>query len=163
MYHDVYFHKTAVAAGLLMERLLTELKPRLLKITSNWNRFQQLTDGFVMFQCIDDDTATGMYARRLYNRKLPKFLHEELVSADVPFSEQRYLTRWFGDNTLNKDIKITKTRTISGLNRLEFEKYRIYFHNSKTNDHLFSCTEILDSIHWKPAQKPYYIVRAYKF
>lgn len=157
LYHDVYFHKTSMAASILIEEMLLascdELK--LVERTKDISQFRYLNDSTIIGALVCSDSLGGKYCRMLLDRRLPKLVKEEMVNASDKWSESEYQQKWEATD----DMKIVKTRVISGISPGKFEEYNIKF---KTNlGELISCAQALDNIKFHPSQPPYYLVRMY--
>jgi hypothetical protein len=161
LYHDVYFHKTSMAASLIIEEMLLascdDLK--LIERTKDFNQFRFLNDTSVIGELTNARTKGGEYCRQLLERKLPKLVKEEMVLAGTEYSEEEYYTRWNVPST--PEFKFIRTRVISGISAKKFEQRNIKF-RTKSGE-LISCEEALKNIMYQPSQPPYYIVRLYKF
>lgn len=161
MYHDVYFHKTSMAASLLIEEMMlascNELK--LVERTLDPEQFRLLNDNTILGSLTFSESQGGKYCRMLLERKLPKLINEEMVHANDNYCEEEFRLKW-GVPPDNPAFKIVRTRMISGISPGKFEQYNIKFRTKQ--DELISCSQALDNIKYHPSQPPYYLVRLYE-
>jgi len=182
LYSSVYFHKTSMAASLLVETMMDLVCDAfgLVEKTQNPISFKKLNDHqflgmiseFTAYTTLNyKDIPKVKRAQRLYDqlmeRRLPKMNHEVRVTdMDTPYDEEIYIKEWYGDikgEELSK-IAIVRTRVISGISAEKFDKYNIVFHGFSGNDlKLYNCQECLDNINYTTPIAPYYIVRGYTF
>lgn len=179
LYASVYFHKTSMAASLLVETMMDLVCDAfsLVERTQNPMSFKQLNDHkllgmiseFTNYTTINyKDIPKVKRAQRLYTqlmeRQLPKMNHElRVTDMDTPYDEEQYIKEWYGDlkGDERSKIAIVRTRVISGISAEKFDKYNIVFHDNQLK--LYSCQECLDSINYTTPIPPYYIVRGYTF
>jgi len=191
LYSSVYFHKTSMAASLLVETMMDLVCNafELVKLTQNPLYFKKLNDHkllgmiseFTSYTTINyKDIPKVKSAQRLYDqlmeRKLPKMNHEiRVTDMNTPYDEEKYIKEWYGDLTAEQKTKIAivRTRVISGISAEKFDKYNIVFHGFFGNENthgfsnnelkLYKCQECLDNINYTTPIPPYYIVRGYTF
>jgi HD superfamily phosphohydrolase len=180
LYSSVYFHKTSMAASLLIELMMVlSCEPLgLVELTKDPVEFRKLND-HKLFAMISewkpqyypvnpspDQLASDrqmIHAQKLYyqlmDRHLPKMDHEVHVDKlDEPYDEQLYIDKWYADRDLST-FAIVKTRVISGISAGKFDKHNITFHKGRSNG--YTCAELLDDMGYTTPIKPYYIVRGY--
>jgi HD superfamily phosphohydrolase len=186
LYHDVYFHKTSMAASILVEDIM--------QLVSEPLGLEELVQDPHQFCLFNDTTMMGMVLERrnflressetketiekwqnnldkarelchkLMIRVLPKMKHEELVTdLKKRYDEKEYAKKWFP--TLQpSEFRIVKTRVISGISARKFDQYEILFRHydraTEETTHI-TCAEALEKIGYTPSQKPYYLVRGY--
>lgn len=182
LYASVYFHKTSMAASLLVETMmdLVCIGFNLVEKTQNPMSFKQLNDHKLLGMISEFTNYTTLNykevpkvkrAQQLYTqlmeRRLPKMNHEVRVTdLDTPYDEEMYIKQWYGDLKSGERAKIAiiRTRVISGISAEKFDKYNIVFHGILNGDiKLYNCQECLDNINYTTPIPPYYIVRGYTF
>ena len=132
MYDSVYYHKTSVAVGILIEKFIN-LSWDILNLNervNNLSKFATLTDA-IIFEGLNYPELQELSDRIIF-RKLPKMISEKKVMEDS------------GDYT---------TRKISGIDCDHFDYYNITISRMS-----IKCA--LDNISYN-YQKPYYICRKY--
>jgi uncharacterized protein len=166
MYHGVYLHKTVEAASIVIEKMMEYLDKEdngfdLTECTRDINQFALLNDNTIIGRAIaslDNGSQAKFWCERLLKRKLPKILYEELVDGKIPFLEQEWRQKWFG-NTTDKNIIIRQTRCITGIDPFKFSQYGVMFYKSKKVD-VVDCETALENANFR-SNRPYYLVRAY--
>lgn len=138
MYEEIYLNKIVVAASVLIDCMMLEALKHIDYISKvqDVEQFIYLTD-YSLFYDIISSTSEELkeakkYAKRLYERKLPKLIHEQ----------KKYGKAHSGVTILeNGDIKWV-SRNLSRNFIQEFEKYDIYI---RKKEQLFTfrdyCTE----------------------
>lgn len=194
LYHDVYFHKTSMAASLLIEEIMDLVcEPLGLKeLVQDPEQFCLFNDTSLLGMVLNgnnllQNTLSGndepleqverwsrdlerakVLCHKLMIRKLPKMLHEEIVTnINKEYREKEYRERWFREEEgeSSDKFRIIKTRVIAGISPQKFDKYGIIFrhYDRETQEtEYFTCAEALKRIGYSPSQKPYYLVRGYK-
>lgn len=186
LYHDVYFHKTSMAACLLVEEIMQlvceplELDEivqdpelfclfndtTLLGMVENGRNFlKHGSDDIEKLKKWEKDLAKAkVLCHKLMIRQLPKMLYEEIVNdLDHKYDEQKYIEEWFHGKNPDK-FRIVKTRVIAGISPKKFDTYGILFthyERSTTEEQHLTCLQALEKIGYTPSQKPYYLVRGY--
>ena len=169
MYHGVYLNKTVDAASLVIENMMDSLDKEdngvnLVEKVKDVKQFSLLNDNTVIgMALINNNTKSRVWCERLLKRKLPKMIKEELVDGTIPFDNDAWRRKWFGDNVDNTII-IRSTRCITGIDPYKFAQYGIMFyksHKSMVVD-VVDCETALQDAHFKSI-RPYYIARAYHF
>lgn len=156
MYNQVYLHKTVIAAAILIEAALqSAVTPlNLTERTMDMEQFTYLTDSVMeqIFHSTSEDLVVSReYVKRLYDRKLPKILSEEIVHISpetnhnhcpgIQINEDRTEITWV-------------SRVLSNDFAREFTKYDIHI-KTETDPEPIPFAE-----YWKKAY-PYYSVDTY--
>lgn len=189
LYQGVYFHKAAMAASILIEKMIENLYEPL--------ELDEIYDNPEQFALLDDDSILGLISTPLFNicdsglrksmslstdsinrvdqhhkqllearklalrykrRELPKMSGEKQVTnLNRAYDESEYVKKWF-PKLAPHQYKIVKTRPVSGIRPIKFNKYSCMFYNG---NELMTCAEALEKIEYTPSQKPYYLVRGY--
>jgi uncharacterized protein len=153
MYHDVYFHKNAIAASILVNQFLT--------LAVNELDLISYTDDLEKFKWLDEETISGkiislnessLTRKAFINyrlRRLPEFIS---YTVDTEFAPGPLISESNGVITF-------KTRPFTGVDPKKFEYYNIKF-MTKSNE-LVNCINALESVGVKPIT-PYRKIVLYK-
>jgi len=180
LYDSVYFHKTSMAASLLIELMMelvceplnlvamakdpTEFRKlndhKIFGMISEWKPSKYVSNGDKYYPVMDPkmERAQKLYYQ-LMDRHLPKTEFEVRVNnLDEPYDEQLYIDKWFPDRDPTT-FAIVKTRVLSGISAGKFDKHNITFHKGNSNG--YTCAELLEEEGYSTPILPYYIVRGY--
>jgi len=164
LYHDVYLHKTSMAASLLMEEMLADAIDTLdlVECCRDPQKFRFLNDNTILGKLTTEhpQTVSEKMCAMILERRLPRLLQEKIVHADDIYDPEVYIQKWVGDE-LAENQRLARSRIISGISTKKFEKYNIKFYD-KSNESIFSCADALDKIKYHSPQPPYYLVRLFQ-
>lgn len=155
MYQDVYFHKTVMAATLLIEEMFEHAiyDLHLIEETVDLHKFvfsnEHTLVGKIM--ALPSNHPSRKCCEKLLLRKLPKMSVNMMLPATQDFDEKEWKMK-------HPECTFLKTRPITGIDPVKFDKYNIMFITKDKN--LLRCSEILECINFTPIE-PYYIVRGF--
>lgn len=162
MYENVYLHRTVCAAGILINEMMTFAAKdlALTQRTHDISRFSRLNDATLIgeIETTPRDTPdlcqARMYLGRLFDRKLPKMIREYRIEADEEMP----------DIHLENNHKLYQSRPINGIDPSLFDRHEIYFVSGKREDdnQLHTCAEVLTTLRYIPARKPFRFLRVYE-
>lgn len=168
-YKNVYLHKSVVAAGLLMEKMIEHsMGPlKLVEKTREIDQFVDLTDdmffGMLRFSNVEGLEKARYYMDRLYKyRDLPKMVYEELVSKkkvyeyknpediDLHDAVDRYLKETLFSKATDDISKIPiyqyHMRPLSTLQSRQFDQDKIFIASS--NNESITFGDYLEKTHY---------------
>lgn len=163
MYNTVYLNKTVIAASILIEAALTKASTylNLVDRTTNIDSFVYLNDTVMSEIILSQDQSIKMkearkYAKRLYNRDLPKMINEDIVYVS-PEIKNNHTPGLQIDEEKGEITWIS--RILSNDFEREFTKYNIHV---KTNTKTISFKEYWKVRYPHYTVETYYIKRVYK-
>lgn len=165
MYHGIYLHKTAVAAGLLLEEMMDActIDLKLIDRVVDFEKFKLLNDTLIgeIMALLPKTHRARQMCQRLLKRKLPKLVSEKLVTNDndVVNETDNFENKEYQDD---ENMKTVKTRFITGIDPFKFDEQHTYFVEKKKYGKLLTCNEALLKIN-HTTSKPYYLLRVYSF
>lgn len=155
MYQDVYFHKTVMAATLLIEQMFEHAihDLNLIEETVDLHRFvfsnEHTLVGKIM--SLPQNHPSRICCEKLFLRKLPKMKISMILPASQIFDDEKWKKE-------HPDCTFMKTRPITGIDPVKFDSYNIGFMTK--NESIIGCSDLLSSLNFTPIE-PYYIVRGY--
>ena len=159
LYEDVYFHKTVMAATILIEEMLSNSIDdlQLIENTKDLNSFMFLNEHTLIgkIMSLPRDHASRKYCERLLCRNLPKLKVDTMYPASLLWDEDE----WKEQHPEHKNYTFIRTRPITGIDPMKFDHYKIKF--IKRNGKTVSCKSLLKFVKFKPMDA-YYIVRGYQ-
>ena len=148
MYDKVYYHKTSMACGVLIEKTLHHAASELnlIERVQDPQQFRYINDcilGEIM--ALPDTSKAKYYCKKLLDRELP-----------VLVKETKYKPGEF-DKAKSPDKTISvKTKVLSGIECANFEKFGIRFIDN--NGGIYTVGEALSIMNYT-YQEPYHIAR----
>ena len=158
MYKKIYYHKTSMAANILIERMLSYSvdKLNLMQRVDDVNEFVWINDSTIIgeIMALPNMHPAKQLCKMLLKRKLPKTLRTEIRNIDDTTPDADFDVQEGGD------IQLVVTRTLCGIDADKFEESNIRF--LCENDKIQTCKETLENISYTP-QSPYRIYRWYEW
>jgi HD superfamily phosphohydrolase len=173
MYQQVYLHKAVVAAAVLIEAMIMHANNycKFPERTDNIGTFQYLADDFVLNEILsstcDQLALSRIYAKALYERRLPKMISERKIILSLKTSRQLDEETIPSIEILNEPDVITgdisglkliwRSRILSNDFVSEFNKYKIHVN---ADDGIVPFGD-----YWRPdfPIKSYYLERVYSY
>lgn len=158
MYEEVYFHKTCVAASLVIERMMNECckEFNLVDETKDLTKFVNLDEHSLVERARSSDprkSDAAKYAQMYLSRKLPKPVWHGKISSGVEFNPAD-----IKDKINIDDVEFVNTKHITGIDPKKFDYYNIRF--IKKDGSILTCAEAMSDRKIKPL-KPYKIVHGF--
>lgn len=157
MYKKVYYHKTSMAASILVERMLalSVNKLNLIERANDITEFLWINDSTIIGEImgIPGNHPAKELCKMLLKRKLPKTLRTEIrdindTTPDADFDIQE-----------GGDIQLVITRPLYGINPEKFNESNIRFINE---GQVITCEEALEFENYTP-QPPFRIYRWFQW
>lgn len=165
MYEEVYFHKTCIAASLVIERMMDECCKEfdLIENTRNLVEFADLDEHSLVERARTANPLSRAYAyvQMYLLRILPKPVYRGKIPPGVDINKNDII------KTINlpldvqlppPNIEFFKTRPITGIDPVKFDYYNIRF--IKKDGEILTCAESMSQRQIVPID-PYCIVHGY--